>query len=111
MPLPSGPGFDATRATGDPDVKPRRNGLTYDTMWRDAIAADADEITITSFNEWQEGTQIEPALSPGATAVRYGDVRTPPTTAPSACTGVAAEDAYLARTAYWVALYRGRAAG
>ena len=44
-------------------IKPRRNGLTYDAMWRAAIAAGADRITITSYNEWQEGTQIEPAAS------------------------------------------------
>ena len=28
-----GPGYDARRATGDPHVKPRRHGLTYDSMW------------------------------------------------------------------------------
>ena len=32
-----GPGYDAQRATGDTRVKPRRNGLTYDSMWRAAI--------------------------------------------------------------------------
>ena len=61
-----GPGYDAQRATGDARVKPRRNGLTYDSMWRAAIRAGADRITITSFNEWQEGTQIEPAPAPRA---------------------------------------------
>ena len=34
-----GPGYDARRATGDPTVKPRRGGLTYDSMWHAAIAA------------------------------------------------------------------------
>ena len=48
-------------ASGDPRVKPRRNGATYDAMWRAAIARGADRVTITSFNEWHEGTQIEPA--------------------------------------------------
>ena len=68
---PSGPGYDARRATGDPAVKPRRDGVTYDSMWHAAIAAGADEITITSFNEWQEGTQIEPAAPPS----RHGGVQ------------------------------------
>ena len=69
-----GPGFDAERATGLVTIKPRRDGATYDGMWRSAIAAGADEITITSFNEWQEGTQIEPAVSPGSHGIlRYGD--------------------------------------
>jgi len=42
-------------------VKRRNHGLTYDWMWHAAIAAHADQVTITSFNEWHEGTQIEPA--------------------------------------------------
>ncbi len=60
--LPSvGPGYDASEATGDLRVKPRRDGATYDSMWKGAIRAGADAVTITSYNEWQEGTQIEPA--------------------------------------------------
>src|SRR5207248_7151341 len=58
-----GPGYQATAATGDIRVKPRLNGATYDTMWRSALAASADLVTITSYNEWSEGTQIEPASS------------------------------------------------
>jgi glycoprotein endo-alpha-1,2-mannosidase len=96
--LPSvGPGYDAQRATGDPRVKPRRNGATYDSMWRAAIAANADQVTVTSFNEWHEGTQIEPAARragylsyDGAWGLR----------------GAAARTAYLTRTAYWSALFR-----
>ena len=30
-------------------------------MWKAAIRAGADRVTITSYNEWHEGTQIEPA--------------------------------------------------
>src|SRR5919202_6526239 len=56
-----GPGYDAARATGDTRVKPRRNGLTYDAMWTAALRARPDLVTITSYNEWSEGTQIEPA--------------------------------------------------
>ena len=58
-----GPGYDAFRGNGDTRVKPRRNGATYDSMWRAALAARADLVTITSYNEWNEGTQIEPASS------------------------------------------------
>ena len=54
-----GPGYDARRATGDTRLKPRRNGATYDAMWRGAIEAGADIVTVTSYNEWHEGTQIE----------------------------------------------------
>jgi glycoprotein endo-alpha-1,2-mannosidase len=58
-----GPGYDARRGSGDPVVKLRRNGATYDSMWKMAIRAGADRVTITSYNEWHEGTQIEPASS------------------------------------------------
>jgi glycoprotein endo-alpha-1,2-mannosidase len=99
--LPSvGPGYEAVRATGDKHVKPRRNGKTYDSMWKGAIHAQPDGITITSYNEWHEGTQIEPAraTAPGSAAKlnlssyngAYGT------------TGKAAQHAYLGRTRFWV---------
>ena len=97
-----GPGYDARRATGDPTVKLRRNGLTYDSMWHAAIQADADVVTITSFNEWQEGTQIEPAAPPG----RHGDYRYAGYNGAWGLGGKAAEPAYLDRTAYWAAAFR-----
>ena len=56
-----GPGYDAMRATGDVARADRSGGATYDRMWRGAIRAAADVVTITSYNEWHEGTQIEPA--------------------------------------------------
>jgi glycoprotein endo-alpha-1,2-mannosidase len=87
-----GPGYNALRAVGDARVKPRRHGRTYDGMWRAAIAAGADIVTVTSYNEWHEGTQIEPARArigfggyDGAWGLR----------------GAAAEYAYVDRTAFW----------
>jgi glycoprotein endo-alpha-1,2-mannosidase len=97
-----GPGYDARRATGDPTVKPRRRGLTYDSMWQAAIRAGADSITITSFNEWQEGTQIEPAAPPA----RHGSYSYGSYDGAWGLEGRAAEAAYLDRTLYWVAAYR-----
>ncbi len=97
-----GPGYDARRATGDPHVKPRRHGLTYDSMWHLAIAAGADDITITSFNEWQEGTQIEPAAPP----IRRGEYSYGSYDGAWNLWGAAAETAYLDRTAYWANLFR-----
>jgi glycoprotein endo-alpha-1,2-mannosidase len=99
-----GPGYDADRATGDTRVKPRRDGLTYDSMWRAAIRAGADRITITSFNEWQEGTQIEPAASiapVGAYGYSYASYD-----GAWGLRGVSAETAYLERTAQWARLFR-----
>jgi len=97
-----GPGYDARRATGDPRVKPRRDGYTYDAMWRAAIAARPDGVTITSFNEWHEGTQIEPAAPP----MRHGLYRYGSYDGAWGMYGVAAETAYLTRTAYWAGVFR-----
>jgi hypothetical protein len=92
-----GPGYDARRGSGDPRVKPRRNGATYDSMWRAALRASADRVTITSFNEWHEGTQIEPA----AMQRHHGRYRYFSYDGAWGLHGVAAEDAYLERTRYW----------
>jgi hypothetical protein len=45
----------------------RRNGDYYRTLWQGAIATQPAFIAITSWNEWMEGTQIEPSRS-------YGDL-------------------------------------
>ncbi len=101
-----GPGYNASRATPDYRVRSRRAGATYDGMWRAAIAAVADRITITSYNEWHEGTQIEPARRRGATI--YGAYAS--YEGAYGLTGKAAERAYLVRTAYWTDTYRVAAA-
>jgi hypothetical protein len=93
-----GPGYDARRGSGDPVVKPRRNGATYDAMWKAAIQAGADRVTITSYNEWHEGTQIEPASS---SPTRRGRYRYLSYEGAWGLHGLAAEGAYLARTRYW----------
>lgn len=31
-------------------------------MWRAALAAGPDDVTITSYNEWGESTAVEPAV-------------------------------------------------
>jgi hypothetical protein len=87
-----GPGYDAKFATGDPRIKSREDGATYDSMWRAALAADPDLVTITSYNEWSEGTQIEPA-KPGGRYESYNGAY--------GLTGRAAAWAYIRRTAYW----------
>jgi len=99
-----GPGYNARRADGDPRVKRRRHGLTYDWMWRAAIAAHPDQVTITSFNEWHEGTQIEPAARAG----RHGTCpyRYLGYDGAYGLTGSTASTAYLERTRYWSDVFR-----
>ncbi|HEX5265299.1 MAG TPA: hypothetical protein VFW24_00865 [Acidimicrobiales bacterium] len=101
------PGFTAVRATGQGAVRPRANGATYDSTWQGALDSDADVVSITSYNEWHEGSQIEPAVDfcpPGSGFCyqsydgAYGQ------------SGASASTAYLARTAQWVARYRAREA-
>jgi len=101
-----GPGYDARRADGDLHLKRRRAGRTYDSMWRAAIAAGADRVTITSFNEWHEGTQIEPAAPAG----RHGAYRYLGYGGAYGLAGTAAETAYLDRTRYWSSVFRSTSA-
>jgi glycoprotein endo-alpha-1,2-mannosidase len=97
-----GPGYNARRATGDGRIRSRRQGKTYDLMWRAAIAAHADRVTITSYNEWHEGTQIEPAKKhPPELFDSYQSYE-----GAYGKTGRAAERAYLVRTTYWTRAYR-----
>jgi glycoprotein endo-alpha-1,2-mannosidase len=44
---------------------PRLEGATYQTQWAAALGTGVEPqmVTITSFNEWHEGSQIEPAAS------------------------------------------------
>lgn len=60
------PGYD-DRGTGRPDafVRDRAGGAYYRRCWDGAIRSGADLVMLTSFNEWMEGTQIEPSVSYG----------------------------------------------
>lgn len=91
--IPSvGPGYIDTRIrpTNLINTRDREGGAYYDRMFKAAIGVHPDVISITSFNEWHEGTQIEPAVPkrvPGFTYLDYAPL-TP--------------DYYLKRTAFWV---------
>jgi hypothetical protein len=60
------PGWDNSRLS-DPVkvIVPRQNGAYYSARWEAALASRPDLITITSWNEWGEGTAIEPGASYG----------------------------------------------
>lgn len=94
-----GPGYDAQRATGDPRVRARNDGQVYDHMWQAAVEAVPDIVTITSYNEWHEGTQIEPARRAGGPYLSYDGAW--------GQRGRPAQKAYLERTRYWVDRLRG----
>jgi glycoprotein endo-alpha-1,2-mannosidase len=98
-----GPGYDARRATGDLRLRPRLRGVRYDWMWGKAVQSRADLVTVTSYNEWHEGTQIEPARAVGGAYASYNGSW--------GLRGRRAESAYLERTAYWAERYRARLAG
>jgi hypothetical protein len=91
-----GPGYNGRRAGETSSRRLRASGATYDRLWSAALAASPDLVTVTSYNEWGEGTQIEPAQAmPG-----YGSYD-----GAWGLSGTAAQSSYLARTAYWAARY------
>ena len=57
------PGYDDTRLRpwNGHNRRDRKHGAYYDQMWQAAIDSGASIIAVTSYNEWGEGTQIEPA--------------------------------------------------
>jgi glycoprotein endo-alpha-1,2-mannosidase len=91
--IPSvGPGYIDTRIRpwNNKNTRGREDGAYYDRMFQAAVDAKPALISITSFNEWHEGTQIEPAVPKEIPGFRYEDYggRTP--------------DYYLERTRYWI---------
>ncbi|CAF2991918.1 unnamed protein product [Rotaria socialis] len=98
-----GPGYVDTRAVpGSTRDKSRQNGNTYDSMWQYAINAQVEWVSITSFNEWHEGSQIEPAIVKSIGNYEYMNYE-----GAYGKTGSDAQNAYLNRTAYWINLYEG----
>lgn len=89
------PGYIDTRIRpwNGVNTRDREAGAYYDRLWTAAVAVAPPLVAITSFNEWHEGTQIEPAVPkqiPGFTYLDYQPL--------------APED-YLDRTAHWVRRY------
>ena len=60
------PGFSARRVGYAEDTfVPREEGSTFSRQWDSALNAGVEPalVTVTSFNEWHEGSMIEPARS------------------------------------------------
>jgi hypothetical protein len=78
------PGYnDRKTGRGNAFAVSREDGAYYARSWQAAISSAPDWIVITSFNEWPEGTYIEPSQAYGAR--------------------------YLELTAVWSAAFRGSA--
>ncbi|MCA9102145.1 MAG: hypothetical protein KDA63_13370 [Planctomycetales bacterium] len=86
------PGYDDTRIRpwNGRNTRDRDDGAYYDRCFAAAIDSGAELIGITTFNEWHEGTQIEPAVPKRCGDYQYEDY------APHG------PDWYLDRTAHWV---------
>jgi glycoprotein endo-alpha-1,2-mannosidase len=55
------PGYDDTKIRTPGLAVKRYGGELYRAQWEEAIKADPHWILITSFNEWHEGSEIEPS--------------------------------------------------
>mgnify|MGYP000919317581 FL=1 len=70
-----GPGYIDTRVRpwNTATTRDRENGKYYTDMFQAAVESGTSYIGITSFNEWHEGTQIEPAVPFKSDAFQYLD--------------------------------------
>ena len=60
------PGYNDTRTgRGNAFVKDREGGAYYARTWEAAIASNPDWVIVNSWNEWPEGTYIEPSQAYG----------------------------------------------
>lgn len=84
----------------------RADGAAYDKQWNNAldpaIGGSPAWVSVTSFNEWHEGSSIEPADSSPPAGHGYLTFE-----GAYGKTGEAAETAYLDRTAYWAERFEG----
>ena len=55
------PGYDDTKIRSPSHKLDRQAGEVYKRFWRKAIDIDVHSVLITSWNEWHEGTEIEPS--------------------------------------------------
>ena len=65
------PGYDDTKIRKPGLAVDRHDGELYRIQWQKAVEADPHWILVTSFNEWHEGSEIEPSAEFGS---RYVDL-------------------------------------
>ena len=90
-----GPGYADLRIRpwNTANQREREGGVYYRQMAASALAVEPAMIGLTSYNEWHEGTQIEPAEARIAGGFRYRDY------------GSEGLDGYLTMTAEWMLRY------
>ena len=88
-----GPGYSDLRVRpwNTANQRSREAGATYDRQWQAALDVAPAIVGVTSFNEWHEGTQIEPAAPYASPDFTYEDYAPHPSTW------------YLDRTRHWAA--------
>jgi glycoprotein endo-alpha-1,2-mannosidase len=59
------PGFDDRQVRAPGTVVDRAGGATYDLTWRAALSVGPPWILVSSWNEWHEGSEIEPSVEHG----------------------------------------------
>jgi len=70
------PGYDDTEIRQPGDVLPRNGSETYEEYWGRASDAGVDWVMVTSWNEWHEGTEVEPSAEDGFAALQVTRVNT-----------------------------------
>jgi glycoprotein endo-alpha-1,2-mannosidase len=108
------PGYNDTKNRTPGLNAERHDGQTYEVLWEEAIAADPDWVLITTWNEWHEGSEIEPSdehgdkyiditkrYAPQFTKKPFSDVK-----APESSTGLSPEKAAELRE-----IFRGKTIG
>jgi glycoprotein endo-alpha-1,2-mannosidase len=59
------PGYDDRRVREPGLVIERADGATYEQSWRAALSVDPAWVLVSSWNEWHEGSEIEPSVEHG----------------------------------------------
>lgn len=85
------PGYDDRKIRKPGTYVPREGGAYYRRTWEASIASEPDLVLICTWNEWHEGTEIEPSREYGFEylkltreyATRYKGVEPPSPPAPS----------------------------
>ena len=87
-----GPGYndERVRPWNSKNFKDREDGLYYDRLFKEALLSNPRILGITSFNEWHESTQIEPAIPKTNKNFTFDDYKNNKS------------DYYLNRTKFWL---------